>query len=159
MTSKFHTLLAVSTLAALSATMLGACASTPNPAKVCTSDWISARADKAIESIEDRSKTSLKALTKASKSLADGKKPGIFQQLALLNALNGMKKELTRGRGIQDLKTVAKTCNDPNIVKNAMRGLMKRQGVSDTFISRVENSPIYQGLVSSITEPEPVSKT
>lgn len=136
--------------------MLGACASTPDPAEVCTSEWIGARSDKAISSIEDRAKSSMKTLRKASETLAKGKTPGLLQQLALFNALNGMKKELTRGQGIKDLKTVAKTCNDPTIVKDAMRGMMQRQGVSESVITKVENNPIYQGLISTITEPEPV---
>ena len=67
-----------------------------------------------------------------------------------------MKKELTRGQGIRDLKTVAKTCNDPNIVKDAMRSLLERQGVSDTFLKRIESNPIYQSLISSISEPAPL---
>lgn len=67
-----------------------------------------------------------------------------------------MKKELTRGQGIKDLKTVAKTCNDPNIVKDAMRNLLERQGVSDSFLKRMESNPIYQSLISSISEPAPV---
>jgi len=146
-------------MTALSASMLGACASTPDPAKICTAEWITARSDKAIDSIQDRASSSIKAMRKASDSLAKGKTPGVFQQLALLNALNGMKKELTRGQGIKDLKTVAQTCNDPNIVKNAMTGLMERNGMSPSFIKTVENNPIYQGLISTITEPEPLTKS
>ena len=100
----------------------------------------------------------MSTLKKASDTLAKGKTPGVFQQLALLNALNGMKKELTRGQGIKDLKTVAQTCNDPNIIKNAMNSLMQRQGISESFIERIEKNPIYQSLISSITEPEPITK-
>ena len=156
MTSTFRSLLALSAVSALSLSMLSACASAPDPAKVCTAEWIGERSDKALDSIQDRASSSIKAMRKASDSLAKGKTPGVFQQLALLNALNGMKKELTRGQGIKDLKTVAKTCNDPNIVKNAMTDLMKRNGMSDSFIKRVESNPIYQGLISTITEPEAV---
>jgi len=159
MTSTFRSFIVLSAVSALSLSMLSACASTPDPAEVCTAEWIGARSDKAIDSIQDRASSSIKAMRKASDSLIKGKTPGVFQQLALLNALNGMKKELTRGQGIKDLKTVAKTCNDPNIVKNAMTSLMQRNGMSDTFIQRVESNPIYQGLISTITEPEPVTKS
>jgi len=158
MTSKFHSLTALSATALLSMSLLGACASTPDPAKVCTTEWISERSDKAIDSIQDRAQSSLKAMRKASSSLAEGKAPGLFKQLALLNALNGMKKELTRGQGIKDLKTVAQTCNDPNIVKDAMHGLMQRNGMSEKFITSVESNPIYQSLISNITAPEPLPK-
>lgn len=67
-----------------------------------------------------------------------------------------MKKELTRGQGIKDLKIVAKTCNDPNLIKDSMRNVMERQGVSSSLIQWVESNPIYENLISSISEPEPV---
>jgi len=158
MTFKFRSLLTLPATALLCASMLGACASTPDPAEVCTTEWISARSDKAISSIQDRAKSSMKTLSKVSSKVAKGKSPNFLQQAQLLGALNGMRKELTRGQGIKDLKTVAKTCNDPNIVKDAMHGLMKRNGISDSFINTVENSPIYQSLISTIAAPEPITK-
>jgi len=158
MTLKFRSLLTLPATALLCASMLSACASTPDPAEVCTTEWISARSDKAISSIQDRAKSSMKTLSKVSSKVAKCKSPNFLQQAQLLGALNGMRKELTRGQGIKDLKTVAKTCNDPNIVKDAMHGLMKRNGISDSFINTVENSPIYQSLISTIAAPEPITK-
>ena len=136
--------------------LLNACASTPDPAEVCSAEWIAPRASSAVSQIEKRTKSSLRALRKASKSWAKGKTPGPIQLFTLNSAINKMKKELTRGQGIKDLKTVAKTCNDPNIVKDAMRNLLERQGVSDSFLKRMESNPIYQSLISSISEPAPV---
>lgn len=154
MTSFIRPLIAICALSAL-----GACSSTPDPAKVCTADWISARSDKAIDSIQDRASSSLKALRKVSDKAIEGKSPNLLDKLALLNAVNGMKKELTRGQGIKDLKTVAEVCNDPNIIKNAMSGLMKQNGMSDSFIQNVQNNPIYQSLISTISAPDPITKS
>ena len=98
----------------------------------------------------------MKTLTSVSKTYSEGKKPNLFQLLALSNAMNNMKKELTRGQGIKDLKTLAATCNDPNIIKDSMRDMMKRQGIDDSFIQRIETNPIYESLISSISQPEPV---
>ena len=67
-----------------------------------------------------------------------------------------MKKELTGGQGIKDLKTVAKTCNDPDIIKTSMHDLFERQGFSSTLISWIENTPIYENIISSIAKPDPV---
>jgi len=137
--------------------LLGACASTPDPAEVCTAEWITPRTNSAIGKIEKRAKSSMKTLTSVSKTYAEGKKPNLFQLLALSNAMNNMKKELTRGQGIKDLKTLATTCNDPNIIKDSMRDMMKRQGIDDSFIQRIETNPIYESLISSISQPEPVA--
>jgi len=67
-----------------------------------------------------------------------------------------MEKELTRGQGIKDLKTVAKTCNDPTIVSDSMRDLLERQGVSEKLITQIESMPIYESLISSLAEPKPI---
>lgn len=74
----------------------------------------------------------------------------------LTRALDKMKKELTNGQGIRDLKIVAKTCNNPEIIKDSMRDLLERQGISDNLVQRIESNPIYQSVITSIAEPEPV---
>jgi len=107
--------------------MLSACATTPDPAKVCTSEWIGARSDKAIDRIQTRSASSLKSLKRASSSWAKGKQPGPFQLLALSNSISKLKKELTNGAGVKDLRTLASTCNDPEIISTAMKDLLHRQ--------------------------------
>lgn len=136
--------------------LLGACASTPDPTEVCSAEWIAPRATKAVSKIEKRAKSSIRTLSKVSETWASGKTPGPFQMIALSNALGKMKKELTNGQGIRDLKTVAKTCNDPEIINDSMRDLLQRQGVSEKLIQRIESSPIYQSVIASISEPEPV---
>lgn len=136
--------------------LLSACASTPDPAEICTAEWITPRATKAVNQIEKSAKSSFKTFADVSKTWASGKQPNLLQLLALNNAMNKMKKELTRGQGIKDLKTVAKTCNDPNIIKDSMHSLLERQGFSDNLITWIENTPIYDSLISSIAEPDPV---
>ena len=136
--------------------LLTACASTPDPAEVCSAEWITPRATKAVNKIEKRAKSSLRTLGSVSKSWAAGKTPGPYKMFKLSQAVDRMKRELTNGQGIRDLKTVAKTCNDPDIVKDSMRDLLERQGVSDSLIKRVESFPIYESLISSIAKPEPV---
>ena len=94
-------------------------------------------------------------MRKASESLAEGKTPGPFQLLALSSAFKSLEKEFTDGKGIQDLRTVAKTCNDPEIMSNSIKTMLQRQGVSDTFISRIENSPFYERILQGISDIEP----
>jgi hypothetical protein len=137
--------------------LLSACASTPDLAVICSSEWIAPRAETAINRIEKRAKSSFRTLSKASKTWSAGKTPGPIQMYSLSRALKSLEKELTQGQGIKDLKTVAKTCNDPSIIKNSMRDLMRAQGVSDRLIQQIEDFPIYQNAISSITEPEPVT--
>ena len=137
--------------------LLSACASTPDPAEICSAEWITPRATKAVGKIEKRAGSSIRSLTKVSESWAKGKTPNFLQMLTLRNSLTKMKKELTNGQGIRDLRTVAKTCNDPDLIKDSMHDLLERQGVSDSLIQWMENNPIYEGLISSLAEPEPVT--
>lgn len=137
--------------------LLSACASTPDPAEVCTAEWIAPRAERAVERIEKKAKRSIKALASASQTLAQGKTPGPFQSLTATLALSSLEKELKNGKGIQDLRTVAKTCNDPEIISDGMRDLLERQGVSDSFISQIESFGIYQDLISGIEKTETAS--
>jgi len=137
--------------------LVSACASTPDPAEVCSAEWIAPRADKAVSKIEKRAGSSIKNLSKASESWAKGKTPNFVQMLALRNSLNKLKKELSNGQGIRDLRTVAKTCNDPDFIKSSMRDLIERQGVSDDLIKWMENNPLFESVMSSILDPKPES--
>jgi hypothetical protein len=136
---------------------LSACASAPDPAEICSAEWIAPRADKAVAKIQKRAGSSINKLSNVSRTFASGKTPGPLELWSLSNAVKKLNKELTNGQGIKDLKTVARTCNVSKIVSDSMRDLMKRQGVSDSLLRRIENNPIYQSAISVITKPEPVT--
>lgn len=127
------------------------CASTPDPAKVCTSEWIGERSDKAISRIESKASSSLKSLQKAGESWAKGKTPNLIQQALLLRSLKGLEKELKTGRGIKDLKTLSATCNDPKIISDAMGGFLRKQGLPDNIINFIESMGLYQEII----KPDP----
>ncbi len=134
-------------LSLLAVAGLSACASTPDPAKVCTAEWIGERSDKAVSRIERKAKPALRKLGKAAQSYAAGKKPNFVQMISLNNSVNSLTKEFESGRGIKDLKTLANTCNDPKIVTNAMTNLMRENGFSQWMINMVENLPRYRDLI------------
>lgn len=128
------------------------CATTPNPEKVCTSEWIGKRADKAVGRIESRTQSSMKTLSKAAESWSQGKQPGLFQMMALNNALKSLEKELKSGTGIRDLKMLSKTCNDPTLVTKAMNGFMRNQGLPTNLIEFIEGLDVYQDLLRQDTQ-------
>lgn len=138
----------VTSIAAISCLTIGGCASTPKPEKVCTSEWISKRSEKALDRIESKAGRSIKALTKAAESWARGKKPNLFQMMALQNSFKGLEKELKYGRGMKDLKTLASTCENPKIITDAMGGFLRKQGLPDNMIKFIEGFEPYQRLIS-----------
>jgi len=127
------------------------CATAPDPAKVCTSEWIGERSNKAINRIQSKAGSSLKSLKKAGESWAKGKKPNIIQMALLSRSLKGLESELKNGRGIKDLKTLSATCNDPKIISDAMGGFLRKQGLPDNIINFIEGMGLYQELI----KPDP----
>lgn len=123
------------------------CATTPNPEKICTADWIEKRADKAVSRIETRTQSSMKTLAKAAESWSRGKQPGLFEMMALNNSLKSLERELKSGTGIRDLKTLSNTCNDPALVNKAMNGFMRQQGLPSNLIDFIEDLDVYQDLL------------
>lgn len=131
--------------------LLTGCATAPDPAKVCTAEWIGKRSDKAISRIERKAGRSLKSLQKAGESWSRGKTPNPFQMLMLSNSLKGLEKELKNGQGIRDLRTLSATCDDPKIISDAMGGFLRKQGLPDNIINFIEGMGIYQELI----KPDP----
>ena len=130
---------------------LTGCATAPDPAKVCTSEWIGERSDKAISRIQSKASRSLKSLRKAGESWSKGNKPNFIQMALLSRSLKGLENELKNGRGMRDLKTVAATCNDPKIISDAMGSFMRKQGLPDNIINFIEGMGLYQELI----KPDP----
>ena len=143
-------LLSTTLIIAFSITAIG-CATAPDPAKVCTAEWIGKRADKAVSRIERKAGKSLRSLRKAGESWSKGKTPNPLQMLALSSSMKSLEKELKSGQGIKDLKTLSATCNDPKIISEAMGGFLRKQGLPDNIIRFIEDLDIYQRLIA----PEP----
>lgn len=133
---------------AILSTTIASCATAPDPAKVCTSEWISKRSDKAISRIESKAGRSLKSLQKTGESWSKGKTPNPFQMLMLSRSLKSLENELKNGQGIRDLKTLSATCNDPKIISDAMGGFLRKQGLPDNIINFIEDMGIYQELIA-----------
>ena len=130
------------------AIFLSACATTPDPAKVCTAEWIEPRADKAVSAIEKDTRGVIKNLRKVAASYIEGNKPGPLQMWSLSNSVKKLESELESGRGIRDLRTLARTCDDPKIVTTAMARFMRSHGLPDGLVNFIENLDQYQKILS-----------
>jgi hypothetical protein len=138
----------------LPAVLLMGCA-TYNPEEVCTSNWISARADKAVNAIESDTSRVIRSLKSAGEAFARGKTPGPLKMLSLSRSLKGLEKELTNGRGIKDLRILAKTCDDPAIISQGLDNWLGRQGLPDGLSNLIEQTGIIEEL-AKLNPDEPV---
>ncbi|MGB0907565.1 MAG: hypothetical protein ACPGVT_08730 [Maricaulaceae bacterium] len=133
---------------------LSACASTPKPKPedVCTADWIGKRSYAAATQIKKRTKPALESLAIAAKNWAQGKTPNPLQMMSLSSSVKDLTKELETGQGMQDLKNLARTCNDPKIITSALTKMMQESGLSTRMISFVESLSKYQELITTAME-------
>lgn len=134
-------------LAATTAFIISGCATTYDPAEVCTADWIKPRAERAVTNIESETRSAFNTLRKNGKSFADGKSPGPFQILAMTNAVSKLTNELKDGRGMKDLHILRNTCNEPEIVSDALSDLMRDQGLPEGMINFIEGLDVYQDVI------------
>lgn len=109
----------------LSTLTLGACATTPDPAKVCTADWIKPRAAKAVKEVKRDTGRTIKSLKKNADKISNGSPLAAYRAASMLTSVQKLAEKLQKGRGIRDLKILAATCDDPKIMRDGLVGYME----------------------------------
>ena len=133
---------------------LGACATTPDPAEVCTSEWIAPRAERAMDDFERDTKKIFKTFRKSADRMQDGGSLGPLQMFSMMNSLSSLAKKFENGRAMRDMRTLAQTCDDPNLIKDAMTDFMRKKGISDKFINFVNGLEQYRELLETGKRPD-----
>lgn len=133
--------------------LLSACSTTPDPSEVCTADWIQPRADNAAERIETRVDKTLVAFRSVGESWMNGRTPGPIQLFRLSNAAKGLEKELTNGRGVRELRLLAKTCDDPDLIRDQVYKLIDREGLPAPLLDFLETTGILDDLIKTAQGP------
>lgn len=135
----------------ISAILASGCVTTYDPVEVCSAEWIKPRAGQAIDNLERDTERVIKTLRKNAKSFEQGKTPGPLQILALTSAINKLMAEFKSGQAIKDLRILRDTCNDPEIIENALTDYMEDQGLPSSMIDFIRNLEPYQELIESET--------
>jgi hypothetical protein len=134
---------------AIAGVFTSGCATTYDPAEVCTANWIQPRAEQAVGFIQSDTESVIKNLRKVAEGYMDGKTPGPFQLLALTGSVKKLESELKNGRGMKDLKVLARTCDDPKILTTAMSGYMRNQGLPPGMVNFIENLDLYKDILEN----------
>ena len=114
-----------------SALLLSGCATTYDPAEVCTANWIKPRASKAVSELRSDMGSSIKKLVRSAEKLKSGGKLSPWAMASMLNTAQGMVTKVERSKGLKDLRILSENCNDPAIMKDAFTGFLDDMGVSD----------------------------
>lgn len=136
--------------------ILGACATIPSytPAEICSSEWIAPRANSAMSDFKHDTKSIFKKLKKAGNSVAHGNKPGPLQMFSLMSSLKKLGNQFENGQAMKAMRTLASTCNDPNLIKNAMTDLLRENGIEEKFISFLNSFDAYTELLRTGKKPD-----
>lgn len=134
--------------------LLSACASTPDPAEVCSAEWITPRATKAMSEFKKDTGSTFKTLKKVSEKLVKGDNIGPLQMFSVMNSINRLSNTFENGRAMKDMRTIANTCNDPNLIKTAMTNFMREQGIEEKFIQFLNGLQEYQKLLETGQRPD-----
>ena len=113
---------------------LGACATTPDPAKVCTAEWIKPRAAKAVKELRKETGRTLKSLKRSAAKLDNGGSLSAYQAMRMMSSMQTLVKRLQNGRGVKDLRTLSATCDDPAIVRDGVVGYMEDAGAPQSLL-------------------------
>lgn len=145
---RHNTLLATPILAA--GLLLSSCATTPDPAEVCTADWIKPRAERAIKEIQKETGRTIRSLKRDAAKM----EKGTLSTLRAVSMLNSMKKLINRlqnGRGVKDLRLLADTCNEPAIVRDGIANYMEDMGAPESLLELIRDIDFSQPPVDTQT--------
>lgn len=145
--------------------LLSACATTPDPAKVCTAEWISPRVGKAVNEIKRDTGSLLKTINKSAKSMENGKM-GAWSTFRMISAGEKYIKRLKSSRGLNDLRVLSETCDDPKIIRDGFTTYLQSVDAPPLLIDLVRNAedfkfpdrpqaPKWPEKDSSAGQPEP----
>ena len=133
---------------------ISACTTVPDPAEVCSAEWIKPRAERAMSDFKKDTRPIFRKLKKSAKSLDNGKSLGPLQMLSLMNSINKLANKVENGRAIGDLRTLANTCDDPKLIQEAMTDFMRGQGINEKFISFLNTLPPYLEMLDTGKRPD-----
>lgn len=124
-----------------------ACATQPKPEEICTAEWMKPRVDSAMQEFRG-SADDILAQLKSSAENTTGEE-GASAMLGSVDVLVNLVKLVSSfqgGQTFEDLNTLSKTCNDPDLLIRSFTGLLKEYDMPDSFISLLEQLNEFKAI-------------
>ncbi len=118
----------------------------PTPAEICSPEWIQPRVDKAMHAFDKNTRKSLRTLQKAGDTVKAGNAIGPLRMLSVLISLQSTLDQFVDGQALKDIRTIAKTCNDPELVTRSFRSFLKKKGVPGIVTDLLEDLQQFSTL-------------
>ncbi|MFK7731328.1 MAG: hypothetical protein AB8B48_06870 [Pseudomonadales bacterium] len=124
-----------------------ACATQPKPEEICTAEWIKPRVDSAMQEFRGNADGILSQLKAAGENTTG--EDGAAAMLGSVDVLVNLVKLISTfqgGQTFEDLNTLSKTCNDPDLLIESFTGLLKEYDMPDSFISLLEQLNEFKAI-------------
>ena len=133
----------------LVATLVSACATTPSAEEVCSADWIKPRTDAALQEFKNSTQDTWKKLSSTGKRASKRGSLGLIEKASVLLSLTSLVNSFQNSQALEDLQLLGKTCNDPDLVKNALVGTLEEYNVPDAYINLLNELDGFLKLLES----------
>ena len=125
-----------------------ACATTPDPAEVCSAEWIKPRADAAMQDFRENVDDILGTLAGTSEAVAQSEGFGLVERARVLFNLARLVNTFQDGQTLRDLRTLGDTCNDPKLALRAFNDVLTEYEVPEPFIQLLNELEGFRQLVA-----------
>ena len=129
--------------------MMTGCASTPPPEVVCSSNWIKPRTDAALKEFTSSTSDTWAKLSKTGKRAAKKGSIGLIEKASVLLSLTSLVNSFQNSQALEDLQLLSTTCDDPNLVRNALIGTMQDYNVPEPYINLLNELDGFMKLLES----------
>ena len=123
---------------ALAASLLGACATLLPAEEVCSANWIKPRADAAISEFRSATEDSWNSLRSTGERVAEKGELGLLERASALVTITRLVNAFQNSQALDDLRTLGRTCDDPELVQNALRSTLQEYGVPNQYIELLD---------------------
>ncbi len=135
--------------------IVAGCATTPDPEEICSAQWIKPRVDAAVADFRDDIEHTMSQLRSSEGSATNAKGMGLLEGAAVLLSLTRLINNLQDSRTLADLNTLSQTCNEPELVMNALTDVLEEYEVPQPFVDLLRELDAFRLFVeeSSTTPP------
>ncbi len=141
----------------ITAAMAG-CASTPDPAVVCSADWIKPRTDAALKEFTSSTSDTWEKLSKTGRRASKRGSLGLFERGKVLLSLTSLVNSFQNSQALEDLQLLGETCDDPDLAKNALVGTLEDYNVPLPYINLLNEIEGFMKLLDSTADELGASK-
>lgn len=131
--------------------MLTACASKPPPEEICSAAWIKPRTDAALEDFKAATADDWKSLRRSTEGSSASAEIGLLEKARVILSLASVVSSFQNSQALDDLRTLSKTCDDPELVSNALRGTLSEYGVPSAYIELLDELEGFIELMNNNT--------